>query len=61
MTENITVIQPRQRKQILLFEQYKNLTVSTPSKFEQWVANIDERWLAEVATCIQGNFPDWRA
>lgn len=60
MTENIAVIRPHQRKQILLFAQYKNLTISTPSKFERWVKNIDERWLAEIATCIQGDFPDWR-
>ncbi|NEP62618.1 MAG: hypothetical protein F6K31_37770 [Symploca sp. SIO2G7] len=60
MIRNIAAIQPRQRKQILLLEQYKNLSISTPSKFKQWVTNIDECWLEEIGTCIQGNFPDWR-
>jgi hypothetical protein len=41
--------------------QYKSLILGREEKkFEDWIMTIEDRWLDEIAACLEGNFPDWR-
>lgn len=39
---------------------YSALKSGNEDKFEAWLMTIEERWLEEIAACLQGKFPDWR-
>ena len=39
---------------------YKALKSGNEDKFEAWLKTVEDRWLEEIADCLQGKFPDWR-
>ncbi|HBB33863.1 MAG TPA: hypothetical protein DDZ80_18535 [Cyanobacteria bacterium UBA8803] len=53
-------IQSNNYDKLSLKLKYKNLKAGTDDKFEDWIANVEDCWLEEIAACLQGNFPDWR-
>ncbi|HBE17985.1 MAG TPA: hypothetical protein DEG17_13975 [Cyanobacteria bacterium UBA11149] len=41
--------------------QLKSLVSRTDEKFNTWIVTVEDRWLEEIAACLEGNFPDWRS
>lgn len=33
----------------------------TDKKFDTWIMTVEDRWIEEIAACLEGNFPDWRS
>lgn len=41
--------------------QLKSLKSVTDEKFDNWIMTVEDRWIEEIAACLEGNFPDWRS
>lgn len=41
--------------------QLKPLISQKDEKFNTWIVTVEDRWLEEIAACLEGNFPDWRS
>lgn len=52
--------QPNNCAKVTLKLRYKALKSGNEDKFEAWLTTVEDRWLAEIADCLQGKFPDWR-
>ncbi|MCA1992003.1 MAG: hypothetical protein LDL41_08140 [Coleofasciculus sp. S288] len=52
--------QPINMEKASLKLKYRALKTRGDDKFEAWIMAVEERWLEEIAACIQGQFPDWQ-
>jgi hypothetical protein len=41
--------------------QLRSIRSVTDKKFDAWIMTVEDRWIEEIAACLEGNFPDWRS